>query len=104
MNCEPNDISLQRTANSPREKQSRHGSPARPFFASSVAMTAPPEAFDEVFASLARIPTAETATAAAPTKPSLSAAPWVALTANLERQHERLSKLLREIETGAAAS
>jgi hypothetical protein len=37
-----------------------------------------------------------------PTKPSLQAAPLVALSANLERQHERIAALLREIDASAS--
>jgi hypothetical protein len=102
MNHEPIDLSIERRAtNAKRDNQPRR-SPIRPYFVSEAKPAAPPEALDEVFASLAQNTgdVRQTIPAKPPAKPSLNAAPLVALAANLERQHERLTSFLRELETG----
>jgi hypothetical protein len=103
MNHEPIDLSLERRATArTRENQSRRRSPIRPYFAPKTNTVAPPEALDEVFASLAHNTSnsQQASPATPPAKPSLNAAPLVALAANFERQHKRLASFLREFETG----
>jgi hypothetical protein len=100
---EPIDIRLERAGAATREKQSRRRPTVSPYFSSTPMPAAPPEAFDEVFAKLAHAhPGAPNSTTATPAKPSLDAAPLHALAASLERQHQRLAALLRELESGVA--
>jgi hypothetical protein len=60
---------------------------------------ASPAAFDEVFANLASDPQPAMSAARA----ALDAAPLVTFAASLERQHERIATLLRDIESGTAS-
>jgi hypothetical protein len=96
---EPIDINLDRAATATREEQPRRRSNVGPYFVPKPKHAAPPEAFDEVFATLAHesmvTPIEMTEENA---KPSLQAASLVALSENLERQHERIAALLREID------
>jgi hypothetical protein len=103
MNHEPVDLSIDRRATATtRGNQPRRQSPIRSYFAPMPKSAAPPEALDEVFASLAQnaSDSRQAGSAIAVGKPSLDAAPLVALAANLERQHERLASFLRELEAG----
>jgi hypothetical protein len=105
MKFEPIDLSLERPAAGTRAKQLRPRSAAdsRPHPAGP--HQASPEAVDEVFAALSPKSAAD-AGSKLPTsfaKPSLHAAPLVALEANLQRQHERLAILLREIDSSISA-
>jgi hypothetical protein len=102
MRHEPIDMNLERAGTATREMPDRR----RPFRMMETrqlrALPAAPEAFDEVFASLSQQPTEHHAgdRSATLAKPSLNAVPLVALSASLERQHERLAALVRELETG----
>jgi hypothetical protein len=103
MHHEPIDINLDRAAIATRESQPRRRSNVGPVFVPKPKHAAPPEAFDEVFATLAhKAIESPTEMIEQPTKPSLQAAPLVALSANLERQHERIAALLREIDASAS--
>jgi hypothetical protein len=99
---EPIDVNLERTGVATREMADRR----RPFGPrepkSFRSFPAPPEAFDEVFASLSQRPMEAkvSGASAALGKPTWNAAPLVALSASLERQHQRLAALVRELETG----
>jgi hypothetical protein len=102
MRYEPIDMNLERVGSATGEMADR-----RRFFGRRETMSirsrpAPAEAFDEVFASLSEKPVESEAAGSLATssKPSLNAAPLVALSASLERQHERLAALVRELETG----
>ncbi len=103
MNYEPIELSIERRASSTAgNNRPRQRPPIRPYFAPKPESAAPPEALDEVFASLAQNasdPRQADATIG-PGKVLLDTAPIVALAANLERQHERLTRFLRELETG----
>src|SRR5450432_2562704 len=101
MNYDPIDISLERTSATASEVMPGRR-PVRPYFAPRTKPTAPPEAFDEVFAALAHKPIAAPTTAATVpvAKPSLNTAPLLALSANLARQHERLAALWHELDSG----
>jgi hypothetical protein len=105
MKFEPIDLSLEPLAAIARVNHVRMRSVAQSRPQATVLRPAPPEAFDEVFAALSQksAPVAASKLPSSFAKPSLNAAPLVALEANLRRQHERLAILLREIDSGISA-
>jgi hypothetical protein len=102
MNQELIDINLERAAVAEVGKPARRRSHGNLQPIATEPEPASPEAFDEVFASLSQKPVASQTWGESTSlgKPSLNAAPLLALAASLERQHERLAALLREIESG----
>jgi hypothetical protein len=63
---------------------------------------ASPEAFDEVFANLARRESSHAQTRAATARP-IDATQFRDLAVEMDRQHERLAQLLRDIDGGTAS-
>jgi hypothetical protein len=105
MKFDPVDRKLEPSATSARMNRVRMRSATQSRTQATFRRPAPPEAFDEVFASLAQKSATEAASEL-PTsfaKPTLNTAPLVALEANLQRQHERIATLLREIGSGISA-